>query len=61
MLDESMGGLRAGISVIVSPRLVESLETTGTTKEAEDVKRAERNDAINLTAKQSFTRERAER
>ena len=37
---------------------MESLETTGTTKEAEDVKRAERNDAINLTAKQSFMSER---
>ncbi len=40
---------------------MESLETTGTTEEVEDLKRAEQDDTINLTAKQSFTSERAER
>ncbi len=40
---------------------MELLETAGTTKEVEDVKRAELNDAINLTAKQSFMSERVER
>ncbi len=38
---------------------MESLEATGTTEEAEDLKRAELNDAINLTSKQSFTSEKA--
>ncbi len=36
---------------------MESLETTGATEEAKDLKQAERNDAINLTAKQSFLSE----
>ena len=40
---------------------MESLEATGITEEAEDLKRVERIDAINLTAKQSFTSERAKR
>ena len=37
---------------------MDSLETTGTTEEAEDLKRAEQHDAISMTAKQSFQRER---
>ena len=40
---------------------MESLEATGATEEAEDLKRAELNDAINLTAKQSFASERAKK
>ena len=40
---------------------MDSLETTGTTKEAEDLKRVEQHDAISMTAKQSFQRERTER
>ena len=42
-------------------RTVESLEATGITEEAEDLKRVELIDTINLTAKQSFTSERAKR
>lgn len=40
---------------------MDSLETTGTTEEAEDLKRAEQHDAISMTAEQSFQRERTER
>ncbi len=40
---------------------MDSLETTRTTKEAEDLKCAEQHDAINMTAKQSFPSERTER
>ena len=40
---------------------MDSLETIGTTEEAEDLKRAEQHDAISMTAKQSFQRERTER
>ena len=40
---------------------MESLEATGITEEAEDLKRVELIDAINLAAKQSFTSERAKR
>jgi len=40
---------------------MESLETTRATVEEEDLKRAVRTDAIDLSAKQSFKSERAER